>query len=199
MSTLLKPLLVRETLLQKRVSIFNHRDLERIFHARASQTKYFLEAYTRAGLFVRLKKGLYALKSDLPSEEEIANWLYRPSYISFEYALGRFSIIPEMAYAVTSATTKPTRTFQVEDKTFVYLTIKPTAFAGYLPTPQTGRVVLIAEPEKALVDYLYFVALGKKSLNDRLNLTRLDRQKIWEYARLYQRPGLEKLLREILC
>lgn len=199
MSTLLKPLWVRETLLRKRVSLFNRQDLQRIFHASPSQTKYFLEAYTRAGLFLRLKKDLYALKSDLPPEEEIANLLYRPSYLSFEHALGRYGIIPEMTYAITSATTKPTRTFQVEGKTFSYLTIKPTAFTGYAPTQQSGRIVLIAEPEKALVDFFYFIALGKKSLNDRLNLNRLDRQKIWEYARLYQRPGLEKLLREILC
>lgn len=194
MYTLLKPLPVREELLKKGVIVFTLQDFQRIFRANQSRSKYFLEAYTKGGLFSRLKKGLYTLKSPQPSEEEIANCLYRPSYISFEYALGVYSILPEMAYAVTSATPKPTRTFEIAERVFSYLTIKPAAFAGYAPVKRGERTVLIAEPEKALVDYLYFVALGKKPKNDRLNVTHLNQQKVWHYASLYQRTGLDKLL-----
>jgi hypothetical protein len=76
MYTLLKPLQVRETLLSKKVRTFTAYDFENIFNASASRTKYFLEAQTEAGLLIRLKRGIYALKTDLPSQEEIANRLY---------------------------------------------------------------------------------------------------------------------------
>lgn len=138
------------------------------------------------------------LRTDPLPEEEIANRLYRPSYISFEYAMATYNILLEMPYSVTSATTKPTRTFTVGGKTFSYFTIKREAFTGYTPLKRAGRTVLIAEPEKALVDYLYFVSLGKKPRNDRLNTASLDKQKILHYARLYQRTGLDQLLKEIL-
>ena len=113
-------------------------------------------------------------------------------------ALGEvFDILPEMVYSVTSATTQPTRIFQIGTKTFSYFTIKREAFSGYIPVKRGGRTVLIAEPEKALVDYLYFVSLSKKPKNERLNTANMDKQKVLYYASLYQRTGLDKLVKEV--
>ena len=47
-------------------------------------------------------------------------------------------------------------------------------------------------------DYLYFVSLGKKPKNDRLNAANLDKQKALHYASLHHRTGLDKLLKEVL-
>ena len=198
MYTLLKPLSVREELVRRGVGILTLQDFRRIFDVSLLRTKYFLEEYTHAGLFLRLKNGLYALKTDPPPEEEIANRLYRPSYLSFEYALAAYNILPEMPYAVTSATTKPTRSFAVGEHTFSYLTIQRAAYAGYAPAQRSGRMVLIADPEKAMVDYLYFVCLGRKPGNDRLNTASLDRQKALGYASLYHRASLEQRIKEML-
>ena len=198
MCPLLKPIPVRQELLARGAIIFSPRDFQRIFLSTPSRTKYFLEEYTRAGLFLRLKRGLYALKSDLPPEEEIANLLYRPSYISLEYALGTYNVLMEMTYSITSVSPQPTRTFVVGEQTFSYLTIQKRAFIGYVPVKRRGRTVLMAEPEKALVDYLYFVSLGKKPKNDRLNTSALEAEKARHYASLYQRRSLDKLLGEVL-
>ncbi len=197
MYTLLKPLSIREELLKKRLLIFTSRDFERTFHLPKYKAKYFLEKESEGGLFLRLKKGLYGLKTDLPSEEELANRLYQPSYISFEYALAGFNVLPEMTYSVTSATTKPTRTFTIEDKVFSYFTIKKEAYTGYALIKREGRSFLMAEPEKALVDYLYFVVLGKKANNDRLNTSSLKKGKLFEYASLYGRDKLIKLIEKL--
>jgi hypothetical protein len=214
MNTLLKPLQIRETLLQKRVRTFTTHDFENIFHVSPTRAKYFLETQVDEGLLSRLKKGMYALKTDLPSGEEIANNLYRPSYISFEYALAYWGILPEMPYAITSATTKPTREFIVNNVAFTYNTIKPEAYTGYELTRTNTRTslkgnktllnnisdtgaFLMAEPEKALVDYLYFVTLGKKMENDRLYIEpgTLSRSKLMKYARLYNRKRLIDLVK----
>jgi predicted transcriptional regulator of viral defense system len=134
----------------------------------------------------------------MPSEEEIANRLYRPSYLSFEYALAFHNILPEMPYDITSATTISSRSFTISSKTFSFFKIKIKAYTGYGLNKIGEKYFLIAEPEKALVDYLYFVALGKKPLNERLNLENLNKRKIMEYAALFDRPRLNKLIKEQL-
>lgn len=197
MYTLLKPLTIREDLLKKRLFIFTPRDFELTFQVPKYKAKYFLEKESNGGLFLRLKRGLYSLKTDLPSEEELANRLYRPSYISFEYALASYNILPEMTYSVTSATTKPTRTFTVNNKAFSYFTIKKEAYTGYILLKREEKSFLMATPEKALVDYLYFVALGKKTNNERLNTSPLKKEKLIEYASLYDREKLIKLIEKL--
>ncbi len=193
MTTYLKPFLVRETLFEQNIRVFTPLEFQRIFNRGREEIKYFLEKGVKEGLFWRLKKGIYALKTDLPSEEKIANKIYQPSYVSLEYALAKYNILPEMIYQITSATTKPTRLFEIEGKTFSYFTIKKEGYTGYFL--QNG--VLIAEPEKALADYLYFVSLGKKPANDRLDVSKLDKEKIRNYAELFNRESVIMLARNI--
>ena len=131
MYTLLKPLQVREELLKRNLRIFSGQEFKRIFQTSPQSTKYFIETQVHKGLFSRLKRGVYALKTDLPSEEEIANAIYKPSYVSFEYALAYYNLIPEMVYTITSATTKPTRLFDVSGIAYSYRTIKKEVFTGY--------------------------------------------------------------------
>lgn len=197
MYTLLKPLTVREKLIEKRLFIFTPRDFELVFQLPKYKAKYFLEKESKGGLFLRLKKGLYSLKTDLPSEEELANRLYQPSYVSFEYALASYNILPEMTYSITSATTKPTRIFTIDNKTFSYFTIKKEAYTGYNLLKREGKSFFMAEPEKALVDYLYFVTLGKKAGNDRLKTSSLKKEKLLKYASLYDREKLLKLIGDL--
>lgn len=193
----MKPLLVREELLKRNISVFAPWEFENLFKLSPNKAKYFLEEESKLGLFLRLKKGLYTLKTDIPREQEIANKLYQPSYLSFEYALAYYNIMPEMVYSITSATTKPTREFDVQGISFNYLKIKKQAFTGYQLVRAQEKNFFIAEPEKALVDYLYFVSLGKKGKNDRLNVSSLDKQKALSYAALYDRVSLNKLIEEV--
>lgn len=188
---------VQEILERKNIRIFTPEEFKRIFGVSFTKAKYFLETYAKKGFFTRLKRGIYAMKNQMPSEEEIANAMYRPSYISFEYALARYGIIPEMVYTLTSVTTKPTRRFSTLGKEFEYLTVKKIAFSGYSLVKEENRSFLIAEPEKALADYLYFVSLGKKALPDRMNLRKLRREKILSYAELFRRKKLFNLVKNL--
>lgn len=193
----MKPILVREKLLDKEMKIFTPLDFKRIFPGSYDQIQYFLELQTRQGLFVRLKKGLYALKTDLPGDEEIANFLYKPSYLSFEYALARYGIIPESPYNFTSATTNPTRVFTIAHTAYSYYTIKQEAYTGYYLDTADNKNVYIAEPEKALADFLYFVAIGKRFWNDRFNTSKLDRKKLLGYAKLFKREKVIEFMKEL--
>jgi hypothetical protein len=113
-----------------------------------------------------------------------------------------------MPYVVTSATTKPTRLFTTPTGSFSYRTIKKEAFAGYSLVEQNQKSFLIADKEKALVDYLYFVSLKKNIINERLtgNLKNpdyhksnsLSKKKILMYAKLFENKQLLNLISIIL-
>lgn len=193
-TSILNPLVVHDTLQEKKVTLFTPDEFSRVFKVPVRNTRYFLEAYTKREFLVRLRKGLYVLKEMIPNEEVIANALYQPSYISLEYALSRYGVIPEMPYTVTSVTPKITATFTVLGRDFSYQKIKKAAFTGYVPEKVGGHTIFIATPEKALVDYLYFVSLGKKTLNDRLSIDRLDQKKIKSYGIHYARRRLDALI-----
>jgi len=193
----LKPIYVQQALQEKGVRLFSPLDFQRIFGVSLRAAQEFIKDH-RKDLFLKVRNGLYALRADLPTEEAIANRLYAPSYISFEYAMARHGIIPEAVYAITSATTRITREFIVNNKSFVYCRIKKQAYRGYKTEKIEGITVLIAEPEKALADYLYFVDLKRKTLNERLNVRKTKKNAVMEYAGLFGRKSLMKLIRKIL-
>lgn len=208
MATIPKQIEIRRILLEKNLRIFSERDFRLLFDLNPWVAKYHLNRQSQPdGLFIRLKKGLYALRTDFPSDEEIANRLYQPSYLSLEYALSKYGLIPESVYQITSVTTKPTRIFTVNGKTYSYTKIKKQAYTGYQLANESGIRFLIAEPIKAVIDYLYLMLLGNKPENDRLLLENLYQvkgpinipqniQTIYQYAKLYNRKKLIKYLKQ---
>ena len=126
-----------------------------------------LSRWQRRGLILKLRKGVYLLnKSDRrvePSSMYLANQLYTPSYVSLEYALSFYGLIPERVYSVTSVTTKKTLRFSNSIGSFGYRHVTPSAFKGFKITrDQNDMDIFMAEPEKAVVDFLYFT-FGKNT------------------------------------
>lgn len=197
MIRILKPLKVEEALREKNIRLFSSDEFRRLFGVSEYAAQNFIKNHTK-DLFIKLRNGLYASRLNPPSEMEIANRLLAPSYISFEYALSRYGIIPESTYSITSATTKITREFTAQDKTYEYNRIKPVAYRGYRTEKQGSATVLIAEPEKALADYLYFVDLRLKKLNDRLRTRHLKKTSVLRYSSLFARKGLTALTKKVL-
>jgi predicted transcriptional regulator of viral defense system len=152
--------------------------------------RFLLTRAGQRGDVIKLRRELYVLPDHPASDLEVANRLYQPSYVSFEYALGYYHLIPEAVYEVTSATTRTSRRFEALGKAFTYHHLKPSAFTGYCPEKVGGRVVLIAEPEKAVVDSLYFASLGKLALPERLDFSGLQHNRLRAWADRYQRPEL---------
>lgn len=201
MSTYLKPLLIREKLISQGIKIFTPSLFSQITGANKISTKHFLETQVKSGLLIRLKKGMYTLKTDQPSEKEIANSLYQPSYISFEYALAYYGLLPEMPYTVTSATTKATRNFTIASTSFSYRSIKTSIFTGYSLVTPADHSFLIADQEKAYLDYFYFVYLKKLPTNDRLisrAKLKLNISKLKSYVSLFNNPSFSKYIYSIL-
>ncbi len=115
----------------------------------------------KQGILTPLKSGLYIYNSTSKeqsiSKEIIANTLLGPSYISFDYALWYYSLIPESVYEVTSATTKRSKIFSTSFGTFSYRQIKKKLFSLGLniKSIKSGNFI-IASKEKALCDKVYY-------------------------------------------
>jgi len=113
------------------------------------------------GQIIRVKKGLYIFGQDYRkrpySREIIANLIYGPSYISQDYALSYYGLIPERVETLTCVTTGRTRKFDTPVGMFTYLMIPLEAFQVGMARIelQDGGSFLIATPEKALVDKIY--------------------------------------------
>lgn len=112
----------------------------------------------KSGKLIRIKRGLYTddIKKDAPV---IANVCYGPSYLSFEYALSYYGLIPEHVSTYTSATysKKNNKRFQMLNACFEYKSIPDNVFAkGIVFLKNENKIrYKIASKEKALCDLLY--------------------------------------------
>lgn len=114
--------------------------------------------WVRSGKLMRLYNGWYCFPDALQSEDGmrvIASQIYKPSYISFEYALHLYGAIPELIPTITCATGAKTMVVETGIRKLSYTSIKPAMFFGYSIQRTAGGTYLIATPEKALADFLY--------------------------------------------
>ena len=116
----------------------------------------------KKGKIIRVKKGLYVFGPELArepySKEVLANLIYGPSYISLEYALSFYDLIPERVEAVTSITSKRKKFFNTPVGIFSYRYINPSIYSYGVTLYEVDKnhSILIASKEKALSDMLYF-------------------------------------------
>ena len=192
-------ILVQNVLKKTGLTLFSILDYQRILEVKNySSARSNISRYLKLGLIQKARKGLYFLTDNSPSNFEIANKIYQPSYISFETALSFYGIIPETIYEVTSATTRFPRKFNVNNIRFSYKKIKKDCFNGYKSLKYKNSYILIAEPEKALADYLYFVALGVKQLiYERINLGKIQKNKLLVYAQSFRKNKILDLINQL--
>jgi hypothetical protein len=166
----------------------------------------------REGQIIRVKKGLYIFGPDYRkrpySREILANLIYGPSYISLEYALSYYGLIPERVESLTSVTTGRSKTFTTPVGLFTYRMIPLPVFQTGMTRIELddGGAFLIATPEKALVDKI-FIDRGSEMrtlkglevyLFDDLRIDqdlfgRLDNSYILEFAERYRSSKLQVL------
>lgn len=189
-------ILVQNKLKKAGLKLFSVLDFQRILQIENySSARSNLSRYLKSGVIQKACKGLYFLTDNPPHEFEIANKIYQPSYISFETALSFYEIIPETIYEVISATSRKTRTFNVNNIKCSYKKIKKNCFNGYKPIKVKDATILIAEPEKALIDYLYLVVLGKRKLAyERIDLNKINKTKLLGYTKQFQKKKIKEII-----
>ena len=162
-----------------------------------------LSRLTKQGKIKSLRRGMYALgepyRKVSPNPAVLANRIYTPSYLSFHWAMGYYGLIPEKVVLYTSATPRGPRLFKNEFGSFQYKHIKPNCFAGYQTVEMDCRKVLIAAPEKALLDFWHIE--GGEWTAERMasmrfqNFEMVSLKKMGEFAELFHSPRLIRAIR----
>ncbi|MBA2653494.1 MAG: hypothetical protein H0U71_00305 [Gammaproteobacteria bacterium] len=135
---------------------------------------------------IRIKKGLYIFGERYAKKpfitETLANLIYGPSYISLEYALAFYGMIPERVEVITSVTNKRDKTFETPAGffTYRYLNAKKYPVGITQIIIDDTHPVLFATPEKALVDKIVLESPGLK-LNHEQDVAKY----LYEDLRLY--------------
>ncbi|OIO74835.1 MAG: hypothetical protein AUJ85_04680 [Elusimicrobia bacterium CG1_02_37_114] len=145
------------------------------------------------GLVERVYSGLYLNKFATVTVEEIAMLINRPCYISFESALTIYGIISQEPFVLTCATTRKPANKSTSVGDIVYRHITAKKFWGF----NEKKGILIAEPEKAFLDLLYWSGKtrGRFPDLDEMNLMELKKEKVFSYAEKFP-LNLQKYLKK---
>lgn len=131
-----------------------------------------------SGVLIKIERNKYILKKYSCNEYALANFIYEPSYISFESALSFYGILSQFPYEVTSATLGQTRAKKFNGKEYGYYHLKKSLFWGYMKENN----YLIADKEKALADQLYLASKGIKKIHlEEYDLSLIDILKLKSY------------------
>lgn len=190
--------------------ILSQEDLK-IKYKEYSDVKGKIRREVADGNLIPLMRGLYETDATV-SGKCLAGHIYGPSYLSFDYVLSVYSLIPETVYnTFTSATFKKskTKTYQNHFGTFIYKDVPDAVYSlGVLIREENGYSYLIATPEKALCDKLYsltpvntmkgLLALLFEDLRiDEGEFRKLNTDELCELAQLYKSTTLNTLVKLI--
>ncbi|HXV59100.1 MAG TPA: hypothetical protein VEK15_00290 [Vicinamibacteria bacterium] len=140
--------------------VFNYQQLMDCLQAYA-KPRDKVRKLLKAGEIVRVKKGLYvfgeAHRRSPWSREILANLIYGPSYISLDYALSYYGLIPERVMVVTSVTLSRSRRFETPLGLFTYRRLSRRKYSIGIDQQalEGDQRFLIATPAKALADKIW--------------------------------------------
>jgi predicted transcriptional regulator of viral defense system len=177
-------------------SLFTLQTLKNILGIKKESTLFkVISRLLESGIILRIERNKYLLKESDVSSFALANFIYQPSYVSFESALNFYGILSQFPYSISSATTRKTNKKVVQGKEFAYTHIKKDLFWGY----EKKNDFIIAFPEKALLDQLYLVSKGyRKTSIDEYDLSRLNISRLKKYLKKYPKDRQYKKITEIL-
>lgn len=109
-----------------------------------------------SGVLLRINRGIYETDSNV-NPCLLASSILSPSYLSFDYVLSYYGLIPEKVFPITSASLglRKNKTFINKFGRYEYSDIPAEAFSEGLTYLEDGEyVVMIASKEKAICDSL---------------------------------------------
>ncbi|MEI6510268.1 MAG: hypothetical protein WCO14_04895, partial [bacterium] len=136
---------------------------------------------------------LYGNSLGMPTLEALACLLGRPAYISRESALSEGGILSQMPLTLTCATTGKTREVCTPLGNIAFSHLQTPLFWGY----SIRQGILWAEPEKALLDWVYLdrkAGSGPPPL-DELEWEALNSRKLKEYGERYPKSVQAEIVR----
>ncbi len=182
---------------------FNKDTVADVFRIAPSSAGVLCSRYVKNGIFIRLKRNLYMLKTRFINSNEnekyqIANMLQVPSYISFTSALAYYGATTQIQQNfIEAAAILRTKEISLEENVFKYLKLQKKYYTDFSRTDG----VFMASAEKALMDAVYTASFGKYYLDaSALDISKIDINKFNKLLKRYPlrtRKYWEKLYERI--
>jgi len=170
------------------------------------ESRRFYE-WQKKGYIKKLSRLFYVFSDRNINEAEnnfIANKLLEPSYISLESALRYYNLIPEVVFLTTSVTTRKTKLLKTPIGDFQYRKVKEKLFFGYRIINAGQIAYKIADPEKALLDFLYLRSDIKSEgdifelrINGESYREVIDQNKLKQYLGVFNSKALNKKIDQL--
>lgn len=161
--------------------VFSIKDLKKLF-PEETNLKISVKRMLDAEVLIQITRSIYTLKQENLDIEKVATQLYYPSYISFESALSKYGIINQGLYGLTLATTRHSKKMALAGVECEYSQLHEILFFGF----DLINGTYLAQPEKAFLDQIYLMTLGKRAGNSsEWYLDDLDREKLAKYLPFY--------------
>ena len=180
-------------------SVLRLDDLARLYNVHEIVARNALRRYQTRGLVEHISNKVYINRLNQNfSPRELVNILRPESYISLESALVERGIISQSPAILTCVTTGYPKTFRSPSVTVAYRKISKKLYWGFEEKRTRYNTYQIAEPEKALLDWIYLCR--QESLPtplDEINLQFLDRPKLRAYAKRFPRT-VEQIVNQLL-
>jgi len=132
------------------------------------------------GEMIPVRRGLYCLAPKYCRQKinlfALAGHLYGPSYISLQSALSWHGWIPEAVYTLTSVSAGKAKEFTTPLGLFSYIRVPQKVFYAGVQrvVDDTGNVLFMASPLKALADYVYVHKKNWANLEPAAQSLRMD-------------------------
>ena len=158
-----------------------------------------LRRYESQGLVERVSTKIYINHFNQQfSPQDIVNVLRPRSYISLESALVERGVISQNPSALICVTPGYPKSFRSKSVSIVYRKVSPGLYWGYEEKATRYNKYLIAEPEKALLDWIYLNRQeGLPTPLDELHLQFLNLAKLRDYAQRFPRT-VNETVRDLL-
>lgn len=174
-------------------------DLARQYNLQEIVARNALRRYEARGLVEHISNKIYINRLNQQfSPRDLVNVLRPESYISLESALVERGVISQSPAVLTCVTTGYPKTFRSHSVTVVYRKIAKELYWGFEDKNTRYNKYHLAEPEKALLDWIYLSRQeGLPTPLDEINLRFLDRKKLSDYATRFPRT-VEQTVKQLL-
>jgi len=182
---------IRDLALKSKRAVYSIQQLSNLMKRPKSIAKVYSSRLVKHGLAKRLLRGKISFSDD---DYTIASQLLEPSYISLSSALLFHKLSTQVPSEVQCITPKNSRHYK--GLKLVYHKIPPSLFFGYRRRQLGSSYILVADPEKALIDSVYLNQISQESSSELMK--NLDKNKLANYLERFRGDGRKKLGRWLL-
>jgi predicted transcriptional regulator of viral defense system len=163
------------------------KDIAAKYQLPAASVRKALSRLSDRGLVTRVTEGTYLNKLVRDySASDFVGVLRPESYVSLEWALNHWGLSTQSPVAVTCVTTGKPKEYRTPEFTILFRRISKRLFWGFVEKQTRYGKFCIAEPEKALLDWVYLTLQeGLTPHLDEFTIKSIDKQKLGNYAAEY--------------